>query len=303
MNLGLDETGLRMDVFHWLRVQEAWNNGIFTGRELNEGIMIGERRITLKGQTGIWYPKGWELPISITTSNKGPYKLDEIGEDGYLTYAYRGTDPDHRDNVGLRHAMRTKTPLVYFKEVEGHRYQAIWPVIVLEDMPEHLCIRAAVDPAYAELKLGAQFQDIDLSPPDLRKYAWSQTRHRLHQSAFRQMVVSAYDDRCTICRLNHPELLDAAHIIPDSDERGTPVVPNGLSLCKIHHAAYDKGILGIDGNYRVHIREDILLERDGPMLKHGLQELDGSTLVVPKSVAKRPDPERLEQRFGLFRSA
>lgn len=75
------------------------------------------------------------MPVSITTSNKGPYKLDDIGEDGFLTYAYRGTDPGHRDNAGLRNAMRTRTPLVYFKEMEGHRYQAVWPVIVLDDMP------------------------------------------------------------------------------------------------------------------------------------------------------------------------
>ncbi len=303
MAFEVDETGLRIAVFQWLREREAWNNGIFSGRELNEGITVAGRRITLKGQTGIWFPAGWAMPVSITTSNRGLYKLDEIGDDGFFTYAYRGNDPGHRDNVGLRNALRTRTPLVYFKEVEGARYQAIWPVIVLDDMPDRLCVRAAIDPAYGELKAGARFGDIDASPLDVRRYAWGQTRHRLHQNAFREMVVSAYDQRCAICRLNHPELLDAAHIIPDSDERGTPVIPNGLSLCKIHHAAYDKNILGIDPDYRVHIREDILLERDGPMLKHGLQELDGSSLIVPKRVAERPDRERLKVRFGEFRSA
>ncbi len=303
MDVGLDETGLRIAVFQWLREQEAWNNGIFSGRALNEGIAVAGRRVTLKGQTGIWFPAGWTMPVSITTSNNGPYKLDDIGEDGFLTYAYRGTDPDHRDNAGLRNAMRTRTPLVYFKEMDGHRYQAIWPVIVLDDMPERLCVRAAIDPAYGELKPGIRFGDIAASPLDVRRYAWGQTRHRLHQNAFREMVVNAYDERCAICRLNHPELLDAAHIIPDSDERGTPVIPNGLSLCKIHHAAYDKNILGIDPEYRVHIREDILHERDGPMLKHGLQELDGSSLILPRRVAERPDRERLEVRFAEFRSA
>jgi len=107
-------------------------------------------------------------------------------------------------------------------------------------------------------------------------------------------------ERCAICRLNHPELLDAAHIIPDADERGTPVVSNGLSLCKIHHAAYDQDILGIDPDYRVHIREDILRERDGPMLKHGIQELDGSKLILPKQVAEKPDRDRLAQRYARF---
>lgn len=294
----MDETGIRIAVFTLLREQERWNNGIFSGRDLNAGIDIGGHRITLKGQTGIWFPAGFSVPISITTSKQGPYELDDIGGDGLLTYAYRGTDPDHRDNRGLREAMRTRTPLIYFKEVHGHRYQAIWPVIILEDLPRQLCVKAAIDPAYAELRPGIDFSAISLSPLDLRRYAWSQTRHRLHQGAFRELVVSAYDERCSICRLNHPELLDAAHIIPDSDERGTPVVSNGLSLCKIHHAAYDQDILGIDPDYRVHIREDILRERDGPMLKHGIQELDGSPLILPKRADERPDRDRLAERYA-----
>ena len=54
----LDETGLRIAVFQWLREREAWNNGIFDGRELNEGFPVAGRRITLKGQIGIWFPAG-----------------------------------------------------------------------------------------------------------------------------------------------------------------------------------------------------------------------------------------------------
>lgn len=164
-----------------------------------------------------------------------------------------------------------------------------------------------MDPAYSELRPGASFEDTQQSPLDLRRYAWSQTRHRLHQSAFRELVVSAYDKRCAICRLNHPELLDArvdaAHIIADGDDRGIPVVQNGLSLCKIHHAACDQNILGVDGDYTVHVREDILREKDGPMLKHGIQELNGNRMVLPRRPVDRPDQDRLAERFGLFRGA
>ena len=298
-----DETEIRMHAFQWLRDREKWNDGIFLGQELNEGFQYQGRRITLKGQTGIWFPAGFTTPISITTSNQGPYDLDDIGDDGLLVYAYRGTDANHRDNRGLREAMRTRTPLIYFKEVHSHRYQAIWPVMILSDHPEALHVRAAVDPAYSELRPGLSFEDTQQSPLDLRRYAWSQTRHRLHQSAFRELVVSAYDKRCAICRLNHPELLDGAHIIADGDDRGIPVVQNGLSLCKIHHAAYDQNILGVDADYTVHVREDILREKDGPMLKHGIQELNGSRLVLPRRPADRPDQDRLGERFGVFRVA
>ncbi len=292
-----DETAIRLAAFDWIKQRGLFNEGVFDGTELNTGFDYQGRRITLKGQTGIWFPGGFSIPISITTSNQGPYDLDDIGPDGLLTYAYRGNDPDLRDNKGLREAMRTRTPLIYFKEILGHRYQAIWPVIVLEDFPESLCIRAAIDPAYSELRSGMSFGDINASPLDLRRYAWTQTRQRLHQTAFREVVVTAYEQRCAICRLNHPELLDAAHIIPDNEMRGTPIVTNGLSLCKIHHAAYDQAILGISPDYRVHIRKDILLEHDGPMLKHGLQELDGLPITLPARIMNYPDRERLAERF------
>jgi len=297
------ESDLRISVFQWLRRQEPLCDGIFEGTFLNRGLEIDGRRLTLKGPTGIWVPAGFEFPISITTAARGPYPLDAIGRDGILTYAYRGQDPGHRDNRALRGAIRARTPLIYFSEVRNHRFQAIWPVMILEDHPESLCVRAAIDPAYAELRPGMDFAGIEPSPLDLRRYAWTQTRTRLHQSAFRDVVIRAYDESCAICRLHHPELLDAAHIIPDGEEEGEPVVRNGLSLCKIHHAAYDQNILGISPDYVVHLRGDILAETDGPMLKHGLQELAGSRLVVPRTAAERPDRERLEERFLRFRSA
>jgi len=299
----IDETAIRLHAFRWLQDREQWNGGIFLGQELNEGFQYQGRRITLKGPSGIWFPKNFSIPISITTSKNGPYDLDDIGDDGILVYAYQGTDREQRENRGLREAMRTRTPLIYFKEVHNHRYQAIWPVMILSDHPESLHVRAAVDPAYGEMRPGVAFEDTQLSPLDLRRYAWSQTRHRLHQGAFRELVVSAYDQRCAICRLNHPELLDAAHIIADSDDRGIPVVQNGLSLCKIHHAAYDQNILGVDADYTVHVREDILREKDGPMLKHGIQELNGSRLILPRRNADKPDQDRLAERFGMFRTA
>ena len=69
-----------------------------------------------------------------------------------------------------------------------------------------------------------------------------------------------------MCALGHRELLDAAHIIPDTDPRGLPVIQNGIALCKIHHAAYDRNILGIRPDYVVEIHQRLLDEIDGPML-------------------------------------
>ena len=79
---------------------------------------------------------------------------------------------------------------------------------------------------------------------------------------------------------------------------------NGLALCKIHHAAYDSGVLGIRPDLVVQIRADLLAEIDGPMLEHGLKGRHGQQLMaVPRVRAERPDRDLLERRYAGFRSA
>ena len=66
---------------------------------------------------------------------------------------------------------------------------------------------------------------------------------------------------------------------------GTAVVPNGLALCSIHHRAFDRNVLGIRPDLVIDVRRDVLEEIDGPMLRHGLQEMRGVRIRVPRAVA------------------
>jgi putative restriction endonuclease len=106
-----------------------------------------------------------------------------------------------------------------------------------------------------------------------------------------------------VCRLRHSELLDAAHITSDSEVGGDPVVTNGLSMCKIHHAAYDRNILGITPDHEVRISHRLLDEVDGPMLLHGLQEMHGTSITLPTHQSAQPDKDRLAARFESFQQA
>ena len=118
------------------------------------------------------------------------------------------------------------------------------------------------------------------------------------------MIMRAYDEHCAVCALHHVELLDAAHILPDAHEDGIAAVTNGLSLCKIHHSAYDRKFMGIRPDYIVEIRADLLSEVDGPMLRHGLQERHGERLLVlPKQRKERPSSVLLEKAYLRFREA
>ena len=123
---------------------------------------------------------------------------------------------------------------------------------------------------------------------------------RLHQRSFRERVLDTYQEQCACCRLKHLELLDAAHIVGDLDPEGEPVVNNGISLCKLHHAAFDCNILGIRPDYVIEINKDVLDEVDGPMLRHGLQGMHQSKLILPRASQSYPDQRRLEARYAEF---
>jgi putative restriction endonuclease len=109
----------------------------------------------------------------------------------------------------------------------------------------------------------------------------------------------AYREHCAFCHLRHRELLDAAHILEDNNG-GEPVVINGISLCKIHHAAFDKNILGINENYRIEVRKDVLEEVDGPMLRFGLQDLHHKKMILPGSKRDYPDLDVVRGRYEKF---
>ena len=304
----MNETELRAVAFNWIREQFDLHGGAIPHSVLMQGFSLQGERVTVIGPAGIWKPKQFEIiPLSITTSISGPYD-DSFTDDGLLVYRYRGTDPNHRDNVGLREAMRTRTPLIYFHGLSTGRYVPVWPITIIKDSPKELCCWVAIDPAYA-LGTAADKLDIGLgsysddSAIGIRKYVAAQTLRRLHQTAFRENVIQAYSSRCTLCNLKHRELLDAAHILPDMHPKGDPIIQNGLCLCKIHHAAFDNNIVGISPEYKVHVSAQVLKEIDGPMLQHGLQELHSQKLIVPSRKKDWPDPERLEIRFKEFQLA
>ena len=261
----------------------------------------------LIGPQGIFKPQVLhEIPLSIATAPSGPYD-DSFTPDGLLRYKYRGTDPLHRDNVGLREAMKKRVPLVYFHGIVPGKYLAVWPVFIVADDPSHHTFTVAVeDAAYIRLSPGERpMQEIrqGTTLDGRRAYMTRMIKTRLHQQRFRERVIDAYRQQCACCRLRHEELLDAAHIIPDADPEGEPVVPNGIALCKLHHAAFDSNIIGISPEYIMRVKPEILDEADGPMLKHGLQGMEGKSIVVPAKSTLRPDRMLLEKRFELFKKA
>lgn len=288
-------------------LMERNHNGAVRSADLNTFTFEGER-VPLVVQTGIWKPASLRAALTIRTTytppDQRPPYLDEVQSTGLVRYAYRGTDPDASDNRALRQAFVEQSPLAYFYGVERGVYRPIYPVWIVADDPAHLSVLVAVDEAQLALAAAAGGYSVaDAPTPAERAYALRLTKQRLHQPVFRTQVLLAYRDTCAMCRLRHAELLDAAHIVADGRPQGEPVVPNGLSLCKIHHAAFDANILGIRPDLVIEVRRDVLEEIDGPMLRYGLQAMAGTELHVPRHVLSRPDAARLEMRYEEFRQA
>ena len=301
--IGAVDLEIRRTVFEWLtRHRDESGSEIFTRDELLYWQFRG-RRLPLVGPQGIWKPAQCELPLSISTIAGGPYEDSVDPVTNQLTYAYRGADPNHRDNRGLRQAMRDRIPLVYFVTVVPGRYVAQNPVFIVGDQPQALRFSVVVESRLADLDSLAAGLGVSDDDDLKRAYATRIIRQRLHQVTFRERVIRAYQERCALCLLRHQELLDAAHITPDTAEAGDPVVSNGIALCKLHHAAFDRMFFAIRPDYRIEVRPSILAESDGPMLVVGLQQIHDRTIYLPRRAADRPDPNRLEQRYEEFRQA
>ena len=289
---------IRLAAFNWLRQQTDIHGDVMTRDFLRQGFVFEETIIPLVSPQGIFKPRLMNYPLSITTITEGPYD-DSFSKDGYVVYKYRGTDINQRDNVGLRECMKRNIPLIYLHSIIPGKYVPFWPVFIVNDDPSSLSFKVALDDFESVNREKGRVYETDAR----RIYLTSTIRVRLHQRGFRERVLHAYRSQCALCNLRHLELLDAAHIIPDGEPESRPTVDNGLALCKLHHAAFDSFIIGITPDYKIEVRQDILDEKDGPMLQHGLKELNGNKIYYPSKKIYRPNKEFLEIRFQRFRNA
>ena len=291
------------------RIRELTAFGDTLGwNEISKGFEVDGRHYHLASKAlGIFKPKTMPFVLSIRTSVPKPGRklwYDDqqaahaqvyLGQDG-IDYAFMGDNPDRAQNRWLREACERQLPLIYFLGVSPAIYQVIHPVYIGEW--DRRSLKARVVFASAERGIGE-----GLPEQAERQYAMIATKRRLHQATFRAAVIAAYDSRCALSRLRVPKLLDAAHIVPDAHELlGQPVVNNGLPLSKIHHAAFDSNLIGIDPDFKIHVSSRLLEEQDGPMLE-AIKQLDGRELFLPLRTADLPDKRRLESRFAEFRRA
>jgi putative restriction endonuclease len=258
-----------------------------------------DRRRALITQRGIRWLSGFPALTFMTTYSADPRRApyaDHVGVDGFPRYKYQGVDPTRADNMAMKTAEVAGKPLVWFVGTGEGVYAATYPVYIIGHNDLELEFTIALDEEQRAL-----WDEPRVSPGIRRHHVLRLTWQRLHQPIFRSQVLHAYQTRCTICRLGHAPLLDAAHILADADG-GEPVVTNGMAMCKIHHAAYDAYLISVTPDYRVDVATSVLEEADGPMLQHGLKEVHGWSIQLPRRRAEIPDRDLLAQRHSRYLS-
>lgn len=273
-----------------------------------DGFFVGNEKVLFANKAvGIFKPRQMNrglLSIKTTMPRKGRINIyaDRESSDGDFIYSLQGDDPANHHNRSIRDAMEDRTPLIYFHAVSAGVYKAIYPCFISSVDTKSMTCRVTVG-VQASKEYGVKPEALLVMPDQLeRRYAVREAKVRLHQATFREMVLSAYAHKCAMSSIPVPELLEAAHIIPDSHEEGVPEVQNGICLSRIHHRAFDSNLMGIDPDYKIRVSQRMMAIEDGPILEMGIKSLDGQSLVLPKDKALWPDPRLLEKRFLAFKS-
>lgn len=300
------DTSMRLEAFAEIK-RLSQTNPALTSKQIAEGFLFHGQRIPfVNPQRGIFKPKQMRHLLSIRTVIKAHGRkvwYDDQREvhqqifngDEAIDYSFMGADPDAPDNRWLRDAMELQIPIIYFLGTSPGLYEAIIPTFVV-----------GFDPTSLKAKIAfSESEAANTAPQSVaeRRYALRVVKQRLHQASFREMVINAYDGRCAISGLPEPLLLDAAHIIDDGHERlGQPTIKNGIPLSKIHHAAFDAHLIGVDPDFKIHVSEKLLNLRDGPTLE-ALRRFNGEKLREPMRASDLPDRDRLALRFERFKAA
>ena len=116
----------------------------------------------------------------------------------------------------------------------------------------------------------------------------------IRSAGFRQAIMGLYDYTCAVCRLrivtmDGESATDAAHIIPFRISKNDDV-RNGISLCKLHHWVFDKGLISLSTTYQVLVSP---LMSDQRPTEWMLTELQDKSIMLPEHDQLYPAPDAL----------
>jgi putative restriction endonuclease len=284
---------------------------------IEEGFQFnGETVLLLNRVGGIFKPRQMAegvLSIKTTMSRDGAASIynDQLTDDGYYQYSLQNGDPRGGRNVCLWQAYEKKQPFIYFHAIAPAVYKALWPCFIDQIYPEQSFARVLVGIAKPLFNINstslgiAENNSFEFSVPDEieSRYLVRESKVRMHQASFRKAVLDVYQNKCAITGMAEARLIEAAHIIPDGLIGKHQVVNNGIALSNLHHRAYDRKLIGIDADYKIHVSEALDEFGDNDFVQKAFHRYDQKILILPRSDHYKPNKDYLAQMFEVFKSS
>jgi putative restriction endonuclease len=260
----------------WASLLDAGGpEGVAPGMLRDLGIYGGAQGVWVdKARTGSLTEDGTGVTVGLL--HTGSSYADDLSDDGVL-YHYPSTNrPRGRDLAEIeatKAAGRLGLPvfvITYPSPGSAKRDVHLGWVENCDDSLEIFLI------TFGQSQPAPQVTDADEQPfrlvEEKRKTTRRQVEARTGQQRFKFLVFQRYGERCAVCGISAPQLLDAAHLRPKR-EHGSDDPRNGLVLCASHHRALDAGLFAIEPeSLRIHFNtsgpDARSLRTDYPTLQH-----------------------------------
>ncbi len=176
-----------------------------------------------------------------------------------------------KDNDEIAIGVRPDQFLIYCLNAELlHLYGA-------ESTLTKLLTKAVELQAIPELEISSLTADRKLIVENVSRYS--------RDANFRNIVLSAYDNRCAVTRFQL-RLVDAAHILPVPSGDSSDHVTNGIALSPTFHRAYDNCLIYLDEGYVMRLNQEKVDELKLHNLGGGITEF---RLFLNKKIHLPPD--------------
>jgi putative restriction endonuclease len=138
-------------------------------------------------------------------------------------------------------------------------------------------------------------------PPHGPTEFMASVKQRRGQEFFRDAVLNNFGGRCGVTQLGLRELLVASHILPwGTNEKERLNVRNGLALSSLHDAAFDRGLIAFDENFKLLLSKRLKHELPHRAVAESFAAYAGQCLILPEDAAL-PDLAFLsEHRAKIF---
>lgn len=154
---------------------------------------------------------------------------------------------------------------------------------------------------YEHKTIESKFQDILKGTENLKgETKIREVKTRINQDTFRQIVLVNYSGKCAITGIDIPELLVASHILPWAKHENERLDPqNGICLSPLYDKCFDRGFIGIDSDYKIHLSKILKEKTTQPYFEKSFNDLDGRKINLPMKFL--PKKEFLDFQFSIFK--